>query len=226
MDIGEACKIVCQWDNLFTTGRTAPVQPRQLALAVAELKRYLEERQDGVPIPELALDNHVLLTPEGVRRVMQFVGRAESLEYAARRDSGFDLERFVAAQAPHMAEAQAELLAGRKRTHWMWFVFPQLRGLGHSETARHFGLVSRAEAAAYLAHPVLGVRLRTCVELVLEVKDRSAHAIFGTPDDLKLRSCLTLFREVDEPGGVFARALAKYFGGEPDAATLELIAAA
>lgn len=86
MDIGEACKIVCQWDNMFATGRTAAVQPEQLVLAVAELKRYLEERQDDVPITELAIDRHVLLTPEGVRRVMPFVARAESLEYAARRD--------------------------------------------------------------------------------------------------------------------------------------------
>ena len=141
------------------------------------------------------------------------------------QDSAFDLERFVEAQAPHMAQAKAELAAGRKRTHWMWFVFPQLRGLGRSEMARHFGLISRAEAAAYLAHPILGVRLRDCVELVLGVDDRSAHAIFGSPDDLKFRSCLTLFREVDEPGGVFARALQKYFGGEPDAATLQLLSA-
>ena len=88
MDIGEACKIVCQWDNLFVTGKTAPVKPGQLVLAVAELKRYLEERQDGIPIPELALADHLLLTPEGVRRVMQFVARAESVEYAARRDRG------------------------------------------------------------------------------------------------------------------------------------------
>lgn len=86
MDIGEACKVVCQWDNLFATGRTAPVQPRQLALAVAELKRYLEERQDDLPIPELELDSHVLLTPEGVRGVMRFVARAEAIEYASRRD--------------------------------------------------------------------------------------------------------------------------------------------
>ena len=86
MDIGEACKIICQWDNLFVTGRTAPVQPGQLVRAVAELKRYLEERQDGMPIAELALADQLLLTPEGVRQVMQFVGRAESIEYAARRD--------------------------------------------------------------------------------------------------------------------------------------------
>ena len=88
MDIGEACKIVCQWDNLFVTGKTAPVKPSQLVLAVAELKRYLEEWQDGMQIPELEIADHLLLTPEGVRRVMQFVARAESIEYTARRDRG------------------------------------------------------------------------------------------------------------------------------------------
>lgn len=87
MDIGEACKIVCQWNNVFATGKTAPVQPRQLVLAVAELKRYLEERQDGVPIPELAIPDRVLLTPEGVTRVMPFVGQAESSQYSARLDT-------------------------------------------------------------------------------------------------------------------------------------------
>src|SRR5947209_4510371 len=104
------------------------------------------------------------------------------------RDDPHDLRRFVEAQASAYAQARAELGAGRKRTHWMWFVFPQLRGLGRSETARHFGLSSRAEAQAYLAHPVLGPRLRECVELVLAVDGRSAHDVFGSPDDLKLRS--------------------------------------
>jgi uncharacterized protein (DUF1810 family) len=136
-----------------------------------------------------------------------------------------DLSRFIEAQAPHLEAVMAELGAGRKRTHWMWFVFPQLRGLGRSRMASHFGLASRAEAAAYLAHSILGARLRGCVQLVLDVDDRSAYEIFGTPDDLKLRSCLTVFREVDDAGGVFARALDKCFGGEPDASTLELLAA-
>jgi uncharacterized protein (DUF1810 family) len=134
------------------------------------------------------------------------------------------LQRFVDAQQPVMDDVQAELAAGRKRTHWMWFVFPQLRGLGRSETARHFGLASREEAAAYLAHPVLGPRLRDCVDRVLAVDGRDAHAIFGSPDDLKLRSCLTLFRELDGADGVFDRALRRYFDGEPDAATLDLLA--
>ena len=137
-----------------------------------------------------------------------------------------DLQRFVQAQEPRMDDVLAELAAGRKRTHWMWFVFPQLRGLGHSQMAWHFGLQSRGEAAAYLAHPLLGPRLRECVELVLAVEGRSAHAIFGSPDDLKLRSCLTLFREIDGAGGVFGKTLEKYFDGEPDATTLQLLAGA
>ena len=136
-----------------------------------------------------------------------------------------ELDRFVEAQAPHLDAVKAELAAGRKRSHWMWFVFPQLRGLGRSSMARHFGLQSLVEARAYLAHPVLGPRLRACVELVLGVDGRSAHEIFGSPDDLKLRSCLTLFRAVDGPDGVFARALAKYFDAQPDPMTLQLLAA-
>jgi uncharacterized protein (DUF1810 family) len=136
-----------------------------------------------------------------------------------------DLERFVDAQSPQLAEAKAELAAGRKRTHWMWYVFPQLRGLGRSETARHFGLASRAEAAAYLAHPVLGPRLRDCVDILLGLEGRSAHDVFGSPDDLKLRSCLTLFRELEGAGSVFDRALRKYFDGVPDPATLALLGA-
>ena len=135
-----------------------------------------------------------------------------------------DLQRFVQAQEPRMDDVASELRAGRKRTHWMWFVFPQLRGLGHSPMARHFGIASRDEAVAYLAHPVLGPRLRDCVELVLAVRGRTAHEVFGSPDDLKLCSCLTLFRDIDGPGGAFARALEKYCDGEPDAATLDLLA--
>jgi uncharacterized protein (DUF1810 family) len=137
-----------------------------------------------------------------------------------------DLQRFVQAQEPRMDDVLAELAAGRKRTHWMWFVFPQLRGLGHSQMAWHFGLQSRDEAVAYLAHPLLGPRLRECVAQVLAIDGRSAHAIFGSPDDLKLRSCLTLFREIDGVDGVCGKALDKYFDGQPDAATLQLLAGA
>jgi len=135
-----------------------------------------------------------------------------------------DLDRFFTAQAPVIDAVLDELRAGRKRTHWMWFVFPQLRGLGHSQMAWHFGIASRDEAAAFLAHPVLGPRLRECVELVLAVRGRTAHEIFGSPDDLKLCSCLTLFAEVAGGDSVFDRALRQYFGGQPDPATLDLLA--
>src|SRR5882724_3520289 len=107
----------------------------------------------------------------------------------------FDLERFVKAQAPVFGAALDELKAGHKRTHWMWFVFPQLRGLGHSTMAEIYGIASLDEARAYLAHPVLGPRLRQCTEAVLAVADRSLHAIFGSPDDAKFRSSMTLFAE-------------------------------
>lgn len=139
-----------------------------------------------------------------------------------------DLQRFVDAQEATIFDAMLELRAGRKRTHWMWFVFPQLRGLGQSQMAWHFGLQSVAEAAAYLAHPVLGPRLRECVELVLAVRGRTAREIFGTPDDLKFLSCLTVFAEAErgKGSGVFDRALRQYYAGQPDQATLELVAKA
>ncbi len=137
-----------------------------------------------------------------------------------------ELQRFVEAQEPRIADAMAELRAGRKRTHWMWFVFPQLRGLGHSQMAWHFGIASRDEAVAYVAHPLLGPRLRDCVELVLAVRGRTAHEIFGSPDDLKLCSCLTLFGEVAGGDSVFDRALRQYYRGQPDPATLDLLAKA
>ena len=135
-----------------------------------------------------------------------------------------DLQRFVQAQEPRMDDVASELRAGRKRTHWMWFVFPQLRGLGHSQMAWHFGLQSVAEARAFLDHPLLGPGLRECVELVLAVPDLSAHEIFGSPDDMKLCSCLTLFREVDATDDLFDRALARFFDGRPDPLTLQLLA--
>ena len=134
-----------------------------------------------------------------------------------------ELSRFVDAQARVWDAVRAELGAGRKRSHWMWFVFPQLRGLGRSETARHYGIASREEAVAYLAHPLLGPRLRECVELVLATEGRSAHEIFGSPDDLKLRSCLTLFREASGGDALFARALERFHDGQADAATLALL---
>jgi uncharacterized protein (DUF1810 family) len=132
----------------------------------------------------------------------------------------FDLGRFVTAQDAVYGQVRAELGAGRKASHWMWFVFPQLEGLGRSAMAQHYAIASAAEARAYWAHPVLGPRLAQCTELVLAVEGRSAHQIFGAPDDLKFRSCMTLFaRATGAP--VFSRALEKFFGGEPDPRTIE-----
>ncbi len=124
-----------------------------------------------------------------------------------------------------MQAVRRELAAGRKQTHWMWFVCPQLRGLGRSATARHYGIAGIEEARAYLAHPVLGPRLRDCTALLLETQGRSAHDIFGSPDDVKLRSCLTLFAEADPRANLFAEALARFFAGAPDPATLALLRA-
>lgn len=136
----------------------------------------------------------------------------------------FDPHRFLQAQEPVFSTVRSELKAGRKATHWMWFVFPQLRALGRSDTARFYGLEDSAEAAAYAAHPVLGVRLRDCAELVLNTPHRSAHQIFGTPDDLKLCSCMTLF-ELAAPHPVFTGVLERFYGGERDGLTLQLLRA-
>ncbi|WP_328702556.1 DUF1810 domain-containing protein [Belnapia mucosa] len=135
----------------------------------------------------------------------------------------FDLERFVQAQEPVMAEVRRELGAGRKRTHWMWFIFPQLRALGRSPTAQHYGIASLAEAQAYMAHPVLGPRLVDCADLVRAVRGRSAHEIFGSPDDLKLRSSMTLFAAARPEATVFTDILRLYFEGNPDPLTAELL---
>ena len=136
---------------------------------------------------------------------------------------GFDLERFVSAQDPVYPQVLKELGAGAKTSHWMWFVFPQLKQLGRSATAQHFGISSRAEAVAYWRHPVLGPRLVECTELLLAVPGRSAHQILGSPDDLKLRSSLTLFALVapDEP--VFQAGLEKFFDGRNDPNTVDLL---
>jgi len=132
----------------------------------------------------------------------------------------FDLQRFVDAQESAIARVREELRAGRKRSHWIWFVFPQIAGLGFSAMAQTYAIASLDEAKAYLAHPVLGPRLRECTQLVLAVDGKTAHAIFGSPDDLKFRSCVTLFDAV-APNDVFGEALAKYFEGKADPATLD-----
>jgi uncharacterized protein (DUF1810 family) len=138
----------------------------------------------------------------------------------------FDLERFVTAQAPVFSAVLDELKAGRKRSHWMWFIFPQLRGLGRSPTAEFYGLGSLDEARAYLAHPLLGPRLILCTETVLAVEGRSLHAIFGSPDDLKLCSSMTLCAlAAGEGESVFRRALNRYCQGHLDEQTVALCGA-
>jgi uncharacterized protein (DUF1810 family) len=134
------------------------------------------------------------------------------------------LDRFLHAQEAHYAKALAELRAGRKTGHWIWFVLPQLRGLGRSAMAHEYGIADRAEAQAYLAHPVLGARLVECVEAMLAHRGTAASRILGDIDALKFRSCLTLFDAVsDTPVNAFRQALDTFYAGEPDAATLALL---
>jgi uncharacterized protein (DUF1810 family) len=138
-------------------------------------------------------------------------------------EDSFDLERFVTAQAAVFETVLAELRAGRKRSHWMWFVFPQLRGLGQSSTALFYGIASLKEARAYLAHSLLGPRLELCTRIVLGGEGPSLHAIFGSPDDMKFRSCMTLFSlATGDPANPFRQALDHCCGGRPDERTLAL----
>ncbi|OHD25886.1 MAG: calpastatin [Spirochaetes bacterium RBG_16_67_19] len=134
-----------------------------------------------------------------------------------------DLERFLKAQAPVYDQALAELRGGRKRTHWIWFIFPQIDGLGHSSTSRHYAIKDLEEARAYLQHPLLSSRLVECAQAVLAVESRTASDIFPYPDDLKLRSSMTLFECVEHPGSVFAQVLEKYFQGKRDERTIQLL---
>ena len=134
-----------------------------------------------------------------------------------------NLSRFVLAQEDAYTQALSEIRDGRKRTHWMWYVFPQFDGLGSTPTSKRYSIKSIAEAKAYLDHPILGPRLIECVEATLAVDGRSALEIFGSPDDLKLRSCATLFACVSPAGSAFDRLLAKYFQGVRDGRTLELV---
>jgi uncharacterized protein (DUF1810 family) len=137
-----------------------------------------------------------------------------------------DLDRFVDAQEGVYEQALGEIRGGRKRSHWMWYIFPQFSGLGVSPMSIRYAIKSVAEAEDYLRHPVLGPRLRECVEAALDVQGRSAHDIFGSPDDMKLRSCATLFASVSPADSVFHRLIDKYFEGKPDEATLRLIGVA
>jgi uncharacterized protein (DUF1810 family) len=138
-------------------------------------------------------------------------------------DDPHDLARFLDAQAPVYEQVLAELRAGRKRSHWIWFIFPQIAGLGHSAMAQRYAIASLDEARAYLAHAVVGARLRECSQLVLAVKDRTIHDIFGSPDDMKFRSCMTLFRAADPAEAMFEQCLKKYFNGEADPQTLRFL---
>jgi uncharacterized protein (DUF1810 family) len=136
-------------------------------------------------------------------------------------DTQYNLERFVEAQAPVYRKVVAELAAGRKATHWMWFIFPQIAGLGHSAMAQKYAIASADEAAAYLAHPLLGERLRECSALVLAIDDKEAGDIFDPPDDRKFHSSMTLFAEVAPHEAVFQDNINKYFDGVPDQATID-----
>lgn len=140
------------------------------------------------------------------------------------RSDPFDLDRFVMAQAPMYDIALAELIGGRKVTHWMWFIFPQLRGLGRSSMAHRFGIASLDEARAYLGHPVLGPRLRECVAAVVDSGETDLGLIFGSPDDMKFRSSMTLFALAAEEDNDFRRALEKLNAGREDEATVALLA--
>jgi uncharacterized protein (DUF1810 family) len=135
-------------------------------------------------------------------------------------DDTYNLQRFVDAQNPVFAQVCSELRAGQKSSHWMWFIFPQIEGLGGSSLARKYAISSLNEAKAYLNHPVLGLRIKECTQLVLSIEGRTMGEIFGTPDDLKFRSSLTLFAHAEPAEQVFQDALRKYFGGEEDPLTV------
>lgn len=143
-----------------------------------------------------------------------------------RTDTGGDpheLARFVAAQEQHYEQALSEIRSGCKRSHWMWYVFPQFDGLGFSATSRLYAIKTVAEAEAYLAHPLLGRRLVESLRAVLGLEGRTALEVFGAPDDMKLRSCATLFAVISPAGSVFHQVLDRYFGGEPDDRTLRML---
>jgi uncharacterized protein (DUF1810 family) len=145
-------------------------------------------------------------------------------ENSPATDDPFHLSRFTEAQAASYEQALSEIKNGRKRSHWMWFIFPQLDGLAFSSTSKLYAIKGLDEARAYLKHPVLGPRLLKCAEAVVAIDGRSANAIFGSPDDLKLKSCATLFAYVSPEGSVFHQILSKYYQGEADHKTLGLLA--
>ncbi|WHI51408.1 DUF1810 domain-containing protein [Microbulbifer sp. MLAF003] len=135
----------------------------------------------------------------------------------------FDLERFIKAQEHSYEDALLELKNGKKRSHWMWYIFPQVVGLGHSSMAQKYGIKNLKEAKAYLAQPTLGQRLKSCCHALLDIHDRSAHDIFGSPDDIKLKSSMTLFYIAEEGNSIFMKVLEKYYGGKCDTKTLDIL---
>nr|WP_290224814.1 DUF1810 domain-containing protein [Trichocoleus desertorum] len=145
------------------------------------------------------------------------------IQGAGNANDPYDLNRFVQAQKDDYERALAEIKSGRKRSHWMWYIFPQFEGLGFSTTSKHYSIKSLAEAQAYLSHPILGPRLIACTEAALKVEGQSAYQIFGSPDDMKLRSCATLFASVSPEGSVFHQLLDKFFQGDRDDKTLHLL---
>ncbi len=145
------------------------------------------------------------------------------IDKASNRGDPYDLNRFISAQVDVYDRALAELRGGLKRSHWMWYIFPQIEGLGHSPTTRLYSIKGLEEARQYLAHPVLGARLVECAEAVLAVQGLSASDIFGHPDDWKLQSSMTLFKLVSGPGSVFERVLDKYYQGKQDSRTLQIV---
>ncbi len=140
-------------------------------------------------------------------------------------NDSFDLARFTIAQDGIYNQVLSELRDGQKRSHWMWFIFPQIAGLGHSPTAKHYAIKSGQEAKEYLAHPILGRRLTECAAMVLDIEDKTAFEIFGAPDDMKLKSSMTLFAAVSEPESIFNLVLDKFYRGQPDPKTLTLLKA-
>lgn len=140
-------------------------------------------------------------------------------------DDSHGLDRFVTVQSVNYGQAKAEIEEGRKRSHWMWYVFPQIHGLGSSAMAERYALKTQAEAEAYLAHPVLGPRLLECAEALLQIPGKSANEIFGSPDDMKLKSSATLFACISPAGSAFDRLLDEFFQGERDARTLSILEA-
>jgi uncharacterized protein (DUF1810 family) len=138
-------------------------------------------------------------------------------------DDPFNLQRFVDAQQSDYSRALMEIRAGRKRSHWMWYIFPQIKGLGFSPTSIHFAISGADEARAYLSHPLLGTRLIECATALLQIHGKTVGEIFGSPDDLKLRSSVTLFAQISPSGSVFHQVLDRYFEGKPDLKTIELL---